>query len=110
MGWLLDLLITGFAVWLAAVILPGVTVKNFLTALWVALLLAIVNATLGWILRFLTIPLNWITFGLMHFIINVIMILLVDKLVKGFHIRNFGWAVVFAILISIFSAFAQWIV
>jgi putative membrane protein len=110
MNWLIDLLITGLAVWLSAIILPGVTVKNFLTALWVALLLAIVNATIGSILRFLTIPINWITLGLMHFLINVIMILLVDKLVKGFNIKNFGWAVVFAILISIISTVAHWIV
>lgn len=109
MEWLINLLITGFAIWLAAVILPGVTIKNFLTALWVALLLALVNATLGWILRFVTTPLNWITLGLVHFIINVLMILLVDKFVRGFNIRNFWWAVLFAILISIITTVLHWI-
>lgn len=109
MEWLINLLITGFAIWLAAVILPGVTVRNFVIALWVALLLAIINATLGWLLRFITAPLNWLTLGLVHFIINVLMILLVDKIVKGFHIRNFWWAVLFAILISIITSVIQWI-
>jgi len=109
MEWLINLIITGFAIWLAAVILPGVTIKNFLTALWVAVLLALINATLGWILRFVTTPLNWLTLGLVHFIINVLMILLVDKIVRGFHIRSFWWAVLFAILISIITTVLNWI-
>lgn len=109
MEWIINLLVTGFAIWLAALILPGVSVKGFGAALWVAILLAIINATLGWILRFITTPLNWLTLGLVHFIINVLMILLVDKLVRKFHIRNFWWAVLLAILVSIITNVINWI-
>jgi putative membrane protein len=109
MEWIINLLVTGFAIWLAALILPGVSVRGFGAALWVAILLAIINATLGWLLRFITTPLNWLTLGLVHFIINVLMILLVDKLVSRFHIRNFWWAVIFAILISIITNIINWI-
>ena len=109
MEWLINLLLVAVAVWLGAMILPGVTIKNFGTALWVSVLLALVNATIGWILRFLTIPFNWITFGLIHFIISVLMILLVDKLVARFEIRNFWWGVLLALFITVFTGLIDWI-
>ncbi|MFN3404185.1 MAG: phage holin family protein [Cytophagaceae bacterium] len=105
MSFLLELFATGVAVWIVAMIVPGVSVKNFGTAVWVAFLLALINATIGWVLKLLTIPFNWLTFGLIHFIISVLMIMLVDKLVKNFKIKNFWWAVLFAILISVFTNF-----
>ena len=110
MNWFIDLLIMGLAIWLSAIILPGVTVKNFITALWVAMLLAFVNATLGWFLRFITTPINWLILGLMYFFINVNMIVLVEKLVKDFNIRSYGWAIIFSILISIISTVVHWLV
>ncbi|MBX9852578.1 MAG: phage holin family protein [Cytophagaceae bacterium] len=101
MSWIINLLINAFAVWLVAAILPGVKIRNFISAIWVSVLLALVNGTLGWILKLLTLPFNIITFGLVGFIINVLMILLVDKLTFSFHVRNFWWAALFAILVSI---------
>ena len=93
---LISLLVTAVAVFAAAYILPGVTVKNFKTALIVALLLAIANATLGALL-------NFITFGILSFIVTILMIMLVDKLVSGFEIKNFWWAVLFAIIIAVIN-------
>lgn len=99
--WILDWLLTGVAILIIAAILPGVEVKNYWTALWVAILIALVDATLGWILRILAWPFNLITFGLVYFIIYVFMIMLVDKIVRKFHIRNFWWAILFALLLTL---------
>lgn len=104
MSWIINLLVTALAVWAGAALLSGVTIKSFKTAIWVALLFAIINATLGAILRFLSTPLNWLTLGLLHFIITVLMIMLVDKLVSNFQIKNFWWAVALAIIVSIASS------
>ncbi|MCR6638737.1 MAG: phage holin family protein [Sporocytophaga sp.] len=109
MKFIIHLLVDSFAVWLVSAILPGVSVKSFGTAIWVAILIGIINATLGWILRILAFPFNWLTLGLVNFIITVLMIMLVDKLVKGFEIKSFWWAVVFAILISVVNNIVFWI-
>lgn len=107
--WILDWLLTGVAILIIAAILPGVEIKNYGTALLVAILIALVDATLGWVLRILAWPFNLITFGLVYFIIYVLMIMLVDKLISKFHIRNFWWALLFAILLTISSRLIDWI-
>lgn len=109
MHFIIHLLVDAFAIWLVSAILPGVSIKNFSTAFWVAILLAIINATIGWVLKLLAFPFNWLTLGLVNFIISVLMIMLVDKLVKGFEIKGFWWAVVFAILISVVNNIVFWI-
>ena len=96
MGFIVHLLVTAVIVMIAAYILPGVRVKSFVTALIVALLLAIANATLGALL-------NLVTFGILSFFVTVIMIMLVDKLVSGFEIDNFWWAVAFALVIAVIN-------
>lgn len=109
-SWIIDLLITGAAILLLAYILPGIHLKSYKTALWVALLISIVDATIGGILRFLSWPINWLTFGLLYFVIYVLMIMLVDKLVANFKIDGFWWAVIFAILLSIIGGFVNLLV
>jgi putative membrane protein len=67
----------------------------------VAILLAFANATIGFILRVLTFPINFLTLGLMSFIITVLMVLLVDKIMVGFHTQGFLSAMLFALVLSI---------
>jgi putative membrane protein len=101
MRFLLEILITGLAVFIAAYILPGVHVEGLGSAVIVGILLAIVNVTIGLILRILTFPLNILTLGLVSFIISVLMVMLVDSLMEGFQVNGFLWAAVFAILLSV---------
>ena len=96
MEFIISLLINTVAVFAAAYILPGVHVKNFKTAFFVAILLALVNATLGALI-------NFVTFGILSFIVTVLMLLLVDKLVGGFEIKNFWWAVLLAIIVALIN-------
>jgi putative membrane protein len=109
-GWIIDLLITALVILGAAYILPGVHIKSFKTAIWVAILIAIVDATVGGILRILAWPFNWLTFGLLYFVIYVIAIMLVDKLVSNFKIDGFWWAVIFAVVLSIAGGFINLVV
>jgi putative membrane protein len=105
---LLEILLSGISVVLAAYILPGVSVDSFVTALWVALLLALVNATIGFVLHILTIPLNFLTLGLVSFIITVCMVLLVDAFVSGFHTVGFISAAWFAIVLGLLKIIFNW--
>ena len=104
MNWIIRLLLNGFAVVLAAYLLPGVSVEDYLTALIVALILAIVNVLVKPILVILTIPITILTLGLFLLVINAALILFVDNLVSGFHVENFWWALLFSLILSIFNS------
>ena len=98
-AWLLN----SVAVFATAKILPGVEIKNFWSAIVVAAILAIVNTFLTPIIQFIALPVTIITLGLFALVINTLMIMLVDALVEGFKIKNFWWALLFGIVMSLFS-------
>ncbi len=100
-------LISALVIIAASYLLPGVHVQSFLTALVVAIVLGILNAVIKPILFLLTLPLTIITLGLFTFILNAFMILLASKIVPGFHVDNFWWALLFGIILSIFNSFLQ---
>lgn len=101
MKFIVEILLTGLAVALAAYVIPGVTVDNYLTAIVAGLLLGLVNATIGTVLRILTFPINFLTLGLMSFIITVLMVLLVDSWLEGFHTTGFFSAMIFAAVLAV---------
>ena len=104
MKFLLSLLLSAVAVIIAAYIVPGVVVDGFGTALLVAIVLGLINATVGFILKLMTAPLNWLTFGLISLIINVLIVLLVDNLISGFSTNGFWTAALFALVLAIIQS------
>jgi len=98
---ILKWLIMTVSVMVTAYVIPGVTVRNFMSALWVALLLGIVNMLLRPFLILITLPINILTLGLFTFVINGLIILLVSSVVKGFQVSGFWIAVLFSIVLSI---------
>jgi putative membrane protein len=100
MGFIIKVLISGLAVLLGAYLLPGVAVESIGTALWVALVLAILNALVKPILVILTIPITIITLGLFLLVINAIIILMAEWLIGGFYVDGFLWALLFSLLLS----------
>jgi putative membrane protein len=76
------------------------------TALIAAAILGIVNAILRPILLILTLPLNILTLGLFTFVVNGLMLGLVDSLVPGFDIRGgFGSTVLVALVLTLIAWF-----
>lgn len=104
MGFVIKLLLTGVAAMLGAYLLPGVEIDNFLTALILALVLAVLNAIVRPILVFLTIPITILTLGLFLLVINALIILLADYLIAGFDVAGFLWALVFGLVLAVLSA------
>lgn len=96
-----EILLMGLAMFLGAYIAPGVQVDGFLSAIIAALLIALANSTLGFILRIFTFPFNVLTLGLVSFIITVLMILLADNLMTGFSTTGFLAAAILAIAIAV---------
>jgi putative membrane protein len=101
MRFILEILFMGLAMLLGAYIVPGVSIDGFGSAIIAALLIALANATIGFILRLLTFPINVLTLGLVSFIITVLMVLLVDSLMKGFNTTGFLAAAILAIVVAI---------
>jgi len=95
----LNLLVNGFAVFVVDYLLPGVQIDSFFTAIVVSIGIGIVNMFIKPIVILFTLPFNIITLGLFTFIINGLMILLVSAFIPGFVVNNFGWAMLFSIVL-----------
>ena len=104
MNIILRLLISAVSVIVAAWLLPGVHIDGFMSALIVAIVIAILNVFLKPLLVILTIPITVITLGFFLLVINTIIILISSNVVDGFYIDGFWWAFFFSILLSFISS------
>lgn len=102
---LFKLLAATAAVFIAAYVLPGVTVQDFLTAAIVAVVLGVANTLVRPVLIFLTLPATIVTLGLFLFVINSVIVLTVDALIPGFSVAGFWWALLFSITVSLINSF-----
>lgn len=104
MNFILKVLLTAVAVFVLAAILPGVEIANYVTAVWVAFAIAVLNMFVRPLLIFFTLPATIVTFGLFLFVINAVILLLAANLVGGFIVSSFLSALLFSILLSIFRS------
>lgn len=74
-------------------IVPGFYINDLQSALVAALVIGILNATLGFIIKVITFPFAILTFGIFLLVINAAMILLAAKIVTGFVV--YGWVPAF---------------
>lgn len=100
MNKILRFLILSFALFFIASMLSGITINSFVSAIFVVLLLSLINTFIKPILQILTFPITIVTFGLFLLVINAGMILLVDWFLPGFEVSGFWWALLFSFLIS----------
>ena len=78
-------------------LVPGFVVQGLWPALIAALVIGLLNATVGFMLKIVTFPLSVITLGIFLLVINALMILLASSIVRGF-VPAFWGAVVLALL------------
>ena len=81
-------IIMAASIMLAAYIIPGVVVKGFFAALWIALFIGIINVLVKPFLILITLPINILTLGLFTFVINAVLILLASSVIKGFEVKK----------------------
>ena len=106
---LLHWLLSAIAVWIVAHIVPGISVSGPTAALIAALVIGLINATLGLLLKILTFPLTLLTLGLFWFVINALMLELAASFVQGFQVRGFVAALIGAVMLSLVSSVLQWL-
>lgn len=111
---MLSLLITwlcsAIALLIVAYFIPGIKVDSFKTALIAALVIGLINATLGLLLKIVTFPLTLLTLGLFWLVINALMLMLAAKIVNGFNVSGFVSAFIGAVLLSLVNTILRWIV
>jgi len=99
---LLQWFLYALALLIVSKIVPGFQVAGLWPALIAALVIGLLNATIGLFLKIITFPLSIITLGIFLLVINGLMILLASSIVRGFTVRGFFpafWgAVVLALL------------
>lgn len=74
---------------------------DYLSALMVAVVLAFLNTIVKPLLTILTIPITVVTLGLFLLAINAFIIIFAEKLVSGFHVSGFWWALLFSLILSV---------
>ena len=101
LAFLAKLVTTSLAILIVAYLLPGVGVESALSAIGLAIVLSLLNAFVKPLLVLLTLPITVVTLGLFLIVINACLILLAAKIVPGFSVNGFWWAVLFSIILSI---------
>jgi putative membrane protein len=101
MRFLLRLFFTWIAILIADYMLDGVGVKDYITGLIAAAVLALLDSFVKPILVFLTIPITLITLGLFLLVINAAIVMAGAKIVPGFEVSSFWWALAFSLVVSL---------
>ena len=104
-----SILLLSVSVFLVARLLPGIRLKNYGTAVIVALIYSLINYLIGWLLIFLALPFLIVTFGLFKFVINAFLLWLTDKMMDDFEIDGIGTTLLAAFLISLMDTILRWI-
>ena len=99
--WILHWILSGAALFIVANILPGIQVDSFGAALIAALVIGLVSATVGVILKILLLPFIIVTLGIVYFLINGLMLKLASVIVPGFRVNGCLPAVIGSILLTI---------
>ncbi len=99
---LVQWVLSAVALLIVSRLVPGFVVRGIGPALIAAVVIGLLNATFGLLLKVITFPLSILTLGLFLLVINALMILLASAVVPGFRVYGIGpafWgAVVLAIL------------
>ncbi len=106
---LLHWVLSALALLLVSHFVPGFFVSGFLVALIAAVVIGLVNATIGTFLRIISFPITILTLGLFLLVINALMLKLAAAFLPGFQIIGFLPALEGAIILAIAHMIIRWI-
>ena len=111
-GTLLKIVFNAAAIWIATLVVPGVTVsgdtvtRTVLTLVLVGAIFGLVNAVIKPVVKFFSFPFYILTLGLFAFVVNALMLLIVswlsDKIGISFRIDDFFWSALGAAVVVTF--------
>ncbi|HQV40208.1 MAG: phage holin family protein [Flavobacteriales bacterium] len=95
---IIRILLSTIAVLIADLLLSGVHPVDLKTSLLVAVVLGVLNAVVRPIIVLLTLPVTVVTLGLFVLVINAAMVMLAARIVPGFTVNGFWWALAFSVV------------
>ena len=99
----MQLLVNALGFFITARIVPGITIQSWETLGIVAVVWGVLSVILKPILILLTLPVNFLTLGLFTFVINALLIMLMAQIVPGFVVKNFGTALLAAVVLALLN-------
>ncbi len=103
MGFLIRLVINALGLWLAAELVPGITIRDATTLVLAALLMGVVNALIRPVAVVLTLPLTVMTLGIFLLVVNAALFALVAWMLPGFAVSGFWAALLGWLIVSVVS-------
>src|SRR5947207_114964 len=110
MRMLVNWLLSAVSLLIVAHLVPGFYVRGLFVALLAAVVIGFVNATLGLLLKLITLPLTILTLGIFWFLINAAMLKLASLFVPGFQVRGFFAAFFGSLVLSLVNLLLHWLV
>ncbi|MFK7949081.1 MAG: phage holin family protein [Saprospiraceae bacterium] len=109
-SFLSQVIVMMLGVFAAAYLLKGDVQTGSVTNVFIlAIVIVILNKTLGAILDWFASPINFISLGFFSFIIDAFIIQLAEKFLSKFKVKSFWIAVLMAIIIAIVTVVVEWI-
>ena len=100
-GFLFRAALSMVGLWIATRWVSGIRIDDARTLLLAGVVLGVVNAIVRPILVILTFPLTILTLGLFLLVVNAAMLGLTAWVLRGFHVADFGAAVLASLIVSL---------
>lgn len=84
-------------------VVPGIEVSSFLNAMFVVVIIALINTFIKPLLQVITLPINLLTLGLFSLVINALLLMLAGYITPGFVVDGFLSALIGSILLSLLA-------
>ncbi|HEX3969538.1 MAG TPA: phage holin family protein [Edaphobacter sp.] len=108
---LLHWILNAVALLVVAHFVEGFNISSFVSALIAVIVIGLFNATLGLLLKIITLPLGILTFGLFFLVINAVILMFSSRFVPGFSVTTwkaaFLGALALAVLHLLFGFFGK---
>lgn len=100
---LLKWVLLALSITLIAWIIPGIRVENFISAMFVCIIIALINTFIKPILQVITLPINIMSLGIFSLVLNALLLMLAGWIAPGFEVDGFLNALFGSILLSLLA-------
>jgi putative membrane protein len=98
---LLHWILNAVALLIVSHFVEGFVVSSVVSALIAVIVIGLFNATLGLLLKIITLPLGILTFGIFFLVVNAVMLWFSSKFVPGFAVTTFKAAFLGALALAV---------
>jgi putative membrane protein len=102
---IIKLALNVFTLLIVAYLVPGFELESFWATVVTAVVMGVVNTFIRPVLQIIFLPLSIVTFGIVAFLINVVLLWAVSYIVPGFQIANFMTAIIASVVMTLVSLF-----